>query len=310
MDINLRSVDLNLLTIFESLMQTKNLSHSAQELGMTQPAVSHALKRLQKVYDDPLFVRKERKMEPTDKAIAMFPIIQNTLMDIRSTLPIKGIFNPQNIELTFKINIQNLDVYPFIIEFTKQLKCKAPNITLKISNVLLEDKEKALRNREYDLDIDVLPTEHPACQSKVLFEDSISVFVSKTHPRLGHVDSLSEAQFFNEEHAVIAKTSAQSYPLEKLSEIFKKRKVGFVASRFNDIYQVVRDTDFIAVMPTNHFDSLLENHQIQCLPFPFDMQLKLPIMLTWHSNVQYYKPHSWCRNLLMELMKQKSLASK
>lgn len=304
MNINLRTIDLNLLTIFESLMQLQNLSHCADELGMTQSAASHALKRLQNMYDDPLFVRKNRKMEPTKKAISIYPILQNTLMAIRTTLPIKGDFDPAKVTLELRVNIENLGIYPFIFEFAKQLKQRAPNITLILSNDLLDDKEKSLRNREYDLDIDILPSKALSCHDEVLYEDDISVFVSKNHNRLKYAESISAEQFFNEEHAVIAPKTLNSYPLEQLDKHFSKRKIGFICARFNDVKEIVRNTDLIAVLPTNHFNSKQDSEHIKCLSFPFERVPKLPIILTWHQNVEFYKPHRWCRNLLLSVTKQ------
>lgn len=62
---NIRNIDLNLLSIFTALMRDRNLSHTAENLGMTQPAVSQALKGLRSLYNDPLFERKGRRMMPT-----------------------------------------------------------------------------------------------------------------------------------------------------------------------------------------------------------------------------------------------------
>lgn len=304
LDINLRSIDLNLLTIFESLMQLKNVSHSAKELGMTQPAVSHALKRLQVMYDDPLFERKDRVMEPTLHAMAIFPILQATLHDIRRTLPIKGKFEPKSINMDFKINIQNLDTYPFIIKLVQVLAVKAPNIRLVITNDKLQDKEKALRNRKYDLEIDVVPIDHVACFSKDFFHDSISIYASKNHPRLGRAETITKEQFFSEKHAVLTPSASQSFPLEAVSEIFKKRVIAFVASTFTDISQTVKNTEYIAVMPTSHYNSPLSMKNLNRFDFPFDNSPNLSISMSWHSNVNFYKPHKWCRDLLIEITKE------
>ena len=65
MNLNLRSIDLNLLTVFDSLMDTGKLSATAVALGMSQPAVSAALQRLRLTFDDALFIRQRSGMQPT-----------------------------------------------------------------------------------------------------------------------------------------------------------------------------------------------------------------------------------------------------
>ena len=152
----LRNVDLNLLSIFTALMHEKNLSHAADDLGMTQPAVSQALKRLRSLYNDPLFERKSGKMMPTLKAEEIYPVINKILADVSSTLPDTGKFLPEKAKLNFHINILGVGNSTFLTQLTQRISDLAPDISLTISTDLLTDAEKSLRNKEYDLHLDYL----------------------------------------------------------------------------------------------------------------------------------------------------------
>lgn len=124
MSVNFRQIDLNLLTIFESLMQTNNLSHTAEILGMTQPAISQSLKRLQGMYNAPLLVHSNRQMVPTIRAQSIYPTVVEILAKVRTTLTIKGSFSPKEINLEFKINIPYLDHYPFFSNLSRECEPK------------------------------------------------------------------------------------------------------------------------------------------------------------------------------------------
>ena len=83
---HIRKIDLNLLVTFEAVYRHGNATLAARELGLTQPAVSHAIRRLRNVYGDPLFIRSKGGMQPTIKADQIAPSVQNALKGINLTL--------------------------------------------------------------------------------------------------------------------------------------------------------------------------------------------------------------------------------
>src|SRR5271165_2708468 len=91
---NLRSVDLNLLVVFDTLMIERNVTRAAARNGLSQPAVSKALNRLRGMFDDPLFVRRDRAMEPTARALELAGPIHGALADISRTLAPSDAFDP------------------------------------------------------------------------------------------------------------------------------------------------------------------------------------------------------------------------
>jgi len=94
MKLNLRAIDLNLLTIFDAIMQEKRMSKAAECLHMTQPAVSHALARLRTTFQDELFIRTRGGMKPTPKAMLLAPPIRDALLQIQEALEAGEQFDP------------------------------------------------------------------------------------------------------------------------------------------------------------------------------------------------------------------------
>src|SRR6202161_2137007 len=106
---NLSSVDLNLLVAFESLMAERNVTRAAERNCLTQPAVSKALSRLRYLFGDPLFVRRDRAMEPTARALELAGPIHGALAAISRTLTLPTTFDPATVSAIVKI--ATIDLY-------------------------------------------------------------------------------------------------------------------------------------------------------------------------------------------------------
>src|ERR1700733_16188898 len=100
---NLSSVDLNLLVAFDALMAERNVTRAAERVGLTQPAMSKALNRLRGLFADPLFVRHERAMAPTPRAVELSGPIRGALADISRTLTLTADFDPAAARATVTI---------------------------------------------------------------------------------------------------------------------------------------------------------------------------------------------------------------
>ncbi len=97
-EINLERFDLNLLVVFDTLMRERHVGRAGEALGLTQPAVSHALTRLRQLLDDPLFVKHAKGMRPTPRAEALADTVSSALRMLRQALNKEQAFDPSNRE--------------------------------------------------------------------------------------------------------------------------------------------------------------------------------------------------------------------
>ncbi|BBI54137.1 hypothetical protein HORIV_65580 [Vreelandella olivaria] len=100
---SLRHFDLNLLLVFEALMRERHVTRAAETLHLSQPALSHALKRLREALDDPLLVRTENGMQPTPRALALLPVVQQALGQLREGLAPPAMFLPGKSKRRFTL---------------------------------------------------------------------------------------------------------------------------------------------------------------------------------------------------------------
>src|ERR1700675_4967551 len=98
---NLNTVDLTLLVVFDALVSERNVSRAAERLGVTQPAVSHALKRLRHLFKDDLLTRCPNGIEATGRALSLYPGVQSVLAEVQSIVSTGPVFDPATTSHTF-----------------------------------------------------------------------------------------------------------------------------------------------------------------------------------------------------------------
>ena len=127
---DLRQFDLNLLVIFKQLLIDRRVSSTADKLGLSQPAVSNALKRLRVMLKDELFVRTARGMEPTPYALQLVEPISSALDALQNALSQRDSFDPLSSERTFTLSLTDIGEIYFMPTLMKKLSQSAPRIKI------------------------------------------------------------------------------------------------------------------------------------------------------------------------------------
>lgn len=197
----LRMVDLNLLTVFDAVMQEQNITRAAHSLGMSQPAVSNAVSRLKVMFNDELFVRYGRGIQPTARAFQLFGSVRQALQLVQNELPGSG-FEPLSSERVFNLCVCSpLDNALTSVIFNKVGEI-APNIHLVFKSALNQNTEHQLRYQEIEFVIGYEEFRRPEFACVPLFKDEMVLVASRKHPRIS--GPLMENDIYQEEHAVVA----------------------------------------------------------------------------------------------------------
>ena len=204
---SLRQFDLNLLLVFEALMRERHVTRAAERLYLSQPALSHSLKRLRESLDDPLFIRTEKGMQPTPRAQALQPVVQLALALLREGLAPPALFSPANS--TRRFTLATTDYFEEVMypTFLSQLLAYAPGISFSIELITQEVLSKGLEQRQVDMVVgldsqSVLPS--GVIQTPWMDEDLVCLAASHNE----HVgEALDIAQFAREPHVELADIS-------------------------------------------------------------------------------------------------------
>jgi LysR family transcriptional activator for leuABCD operon len=145
---NLRSLDLNLLTVFEAIYESGTVSGAADRLALSQSATSHALSRLRDACKDDLFLRANQGLSPTPMAKEMYPPIKQSLDTLRTTLGEASGFDPSTSQRRFRISIPHPMGPFYALDLLKAAAAVAPSIVLTFDTVSRPvNLEDSLRER-------------------------------------------------------------------------------------------------------------------------------------------------------------------
>lgn len=296
----LRRVDLNLLTIFDAVMKEQNITRAAHLLGMSQPAVSNAVARLKVMFNDELFIRYGRSIQPTARALQLFDAIHQALQLVQNELP-SADFEPLSSERLFNLCVCSpLDIYLASLIFNKVNEI-APNIQLVFKVSLNKNTEYPLRSQEFDFIIGYDGFHRPEFSSIPLFRDEMVLVASRAHPRI--LGRLNEVDIYREEHAVVALDNYASFSLMWYSSADKQARIAYQGNALVSVLNVVSRTNMVAIAPRWLAMEFAEKLGLQLHPLPMKVNNRT-CYLSWHEAAERDKGHQWMKKLLIRICRR------
>jgi len=296
----LRSVDLNLLTVFDAVMQEQNITRAAHILGMSQPAVSNAVSRLKVMFNDELFVRYGRGIQPTARASQLFGSIRQALQLVQNELPGSG-FEPVSSDRVFNLCVCSpLDnaLTSSILNYVNKV---APNIHLIFKSCLNQNTEHQLRYQELEFVIGYEEFRRPEFTCLPLFRDEMVLVASANHPRL--TGPMKESDIYREEHAVVSLERYASFSQPWYDTPEKQASIAYQGMALISVLNVVSQTDLVAIAPRWLVEEFTEKLNIKMLPLPMKLNSRT-CFLSWHEAAGRDKGHQWMEELLVSVCRR------
>ncbi|MGF1908768.1 LysR substrate-binding domain-containing protein [Vibrio kasasachensis] len=287
----MKSTELNLIPIFVTVCEERNLSKAATRLHLSQPAVSKAITRLRSIYGDQLFYRSSYGVEVTNYARELCKSMKTILETVDSHLVGINHFNPESSSRLFSVACPPYVSHEFIPKLINKIKKNAPNIVLQVNPLFVPDYEEALRFHQYDVIIDIERELPASVRYDVITNEELMVVCSENHPRIG--SQLSLKQFLQEEHVVLTScqngmSSLTSSDINELSD----RRVAYSASNYIELLSVVSQTEYIAILPKKTTERFAKNYGLHAFTAPFN-KTNFNVCNMWHSNRSNDAGHQW-----------------
>ena len=296
---NLRSLDLNLLTVFEAIYELGTVSGAADRLALSQSAASHALARLRDACKDDLFARARQGLSPTPVAQEMYPAIKQALDALRATLAEASGFDPAASQRRFRITIPH-PMGPFYsLAVRTAVAAAAPNIGVTFDTVSRPvDLEEGIRDGIVDLAIDWLPVQLDPFVNRKLFDDRLVLLARHGHPSIGlglTMKELLEAEFVTIHHR-----REIEYEPRAIGEL---RQLGMrVAAHVSELLEIptlVASTDLVGVFAASMGPLMEQRLGLQVLPLPLELPA-VPIYMIWHETRRHDPAHHWLRQVVAQ----------
>jgi len=304
---DLRSIDLNLLLVFDVIYRTRNTTRAAETLHLTQPAVSNALKRLRLQFDDVLFVKTATGMEPTPRADGIATLLDEGFASIRLAVQAGQSFDPATASRTFRLYVSDIGQSVFIPPLAAKLRKVAPNIHISTQYLPLDIAQQMMKLGQIDLALGTYTGLHSDFIQQKLFNETYVVLVRKKHPKIG--PEMSIDQFFASDHVVYSPTAGSYARFESELDAIsvksgKERNVALRLAHSFGIGRIIASSDLIACVPSRVATALSAADDVRAVTLPVQIA-PVDISQFWHERSHRDHGHQWLRSLIYEIFHDK-----
>ena len=299
---DLENIDLNALRLLNEIYETGSLSRTADRMGLTQPAVSIALGRLRRRFDDALFVRVGNTMRATPQAEGMIHSVRSAITALESTLAYRQTFEPGRTSRRFRLAMTDIGQIVLLPQLLDAVALNAPQAQIQVSNIT-EQTPQLLISGELDVALGFIPDLSAGFFMQTLFNEQFACLARTNHPRI--TESLTLRHYKSESHVVVTTSGTGHSIVDRTLEEKKiARKIAVRVPSHLGLAIIVGRTDHICTLPRRAATALAAGGAVAAFPVPF----KLPdyaVKLHWHERQGHDPGHRWLRSLLSSLFQTK-----
>jgi DNA-binding transcriptional LysR family regulator len=301
MALNFRTLDLNLLRVLDAVMSEGSLTRAAQTLAMTQPAVSHALKRLHDAVGEELFVRSAHGMKPTPLALSLWPQVREALGTLRQALAPDS-FDPRSDAVQLRIAMADATAALLAPGLVARIEQSQALVNLRVLPLTTRDPRKLLEGGEADLAVGFFPEAvaeivaqglDTALRRARLYDTRYVCVMRRGHP-------LAEAPLtvdsFCAAHHLLVSFSGRAFGYVDLAlqGLGRTRRVVLTVNQFFTAGRVVAQSDLLTVLPEGFVEATGGGPALVTRELPLTLS-PVTVEMLWHLRHDTTPAHRWLR---------------
>ena len=293
MSINLRRMDLNLLTVFEAVYEERSQQKASERLYMSQPAISNAISRLRTLLDDRLFYGN-KTIQTTHKADELYPQVHQALSLVRAELLEKNRFDPATTRRNFSIAISYASGFLLGAPIFQAIDAIAPKARISIRTIdPHEEIPRLLRDQRIDLAVSHRDFNDPMIVSELCLHFQMVAVVRNDHPRIQEPPDMRvlEKEEYVSVHDFSYPTNARE--LREVLEISKNRARIEVPNALM-LPVILEQSDLVALIPKVHADMMSQRYQLSIFPLPIPEAISAANII-WHRAYEKDPELAWFR---------------
>ncbi len=292
--------DLDLLHTLSVLLRHRHVTQAAEELGVSQSAVSQRLKRLRELLSDELLVSSGNELLLTDRARAMEPALSAALESVRAAVESSQPFDPKTSTRTFTLATSDYGAFMILPGTLEPIRKQAPHIDLRLISSL-KDSPDGLARGEIDLVVGgALPLSSDLVKTRV-GEEGFVTLMRKGHPALRQRFCLET--YLAHSHVLVAPRGTPGSIVDgALAQKKKKRHVAVTVPHFLTAPFIVERTDLLLTAPSGLAERFGPLLNLASRPVPFPLPA-VAIEVVWHARSTNDPAHRWFRERVMEAIR-------
>lgn len=298
----MKTQELQLLYIFDAIMTERSVTRAADRLAMTQPAVSNAISRMRQIWNDPLFVRKGRNIEPTSYALSLWDQVGDHMYSLTNAVSATQ-FDPATSKRKFRIAVTDVTVEMIWRQLIELLEDQAPGVDIHAVPYTPEGTYDDLREAHVDLAVGMLTQHDHSLRSTWLFEGGYVLAMRADHPLAGRQITMDE--FLQARHLLVTMSGdAHGFVDSYLDQKGQSRRIAATVNHFSIVPQVLRDSNLIASVPEliSQDCGFVDGLWMGQLPFEVD---PTSLYLIWHTRHDRDPGIVWLRNHVERLLRER-----
>lgn len=301
-DVHLEGLDLNLLVALRALLAERHVTRAASRVGLTQPAMSHALSRLRQLLGDPLLVRAASGMQATPRAEAMRVPLDRALEELERVIARPAAFDPKTAKGQFTLATSDYVELTLLPRLVTRLRTEAPGIDVRVLH-LVDRATTPLSEGRFDLafglaEVLLGPAAPNGIRAQKLFDEKFVCVVRKGHPVVKRRLTLED--FVALPHALVSLSGDPSGVVDvALAKIGKTRRVAVTVPHFLVAPHVVQDSDLVLTLAERVLRAF--SPMLGLVQFPPPLPIPgFSMSMAWHERMQADPAHVWLRKLVKE----------
>jgi DNA-binding transcriptional LysR family regulator len=298
----MNNIDLKLLAVINELHKTRSVSHAAENLDLSQSAISMSLAKLREHFRDPLFVRTSTGMEPTPHATELINILKKAEDLLQMALEHHVVFEPSVSDRMFHICSRDIGQLRLLPQLMKRLRELSPSVRIEIRNIS-ENTSKQLESGEVDLAVGFIPPMGAGFCQQTLFKERYVCALSTNHPRIR--SELTLQQFQQETHLMVTTTGTGHVVVERaMMAKGIRRKIGLRVPSFLGVDAIIANTDFLMLLPEQMGLIMAKSGNIRLFQLPFTAPT-YRVMQHWHERYSRDPANKWLRGVVADVFMTK-----
>ncbi|MCX7264701.1 MAG: LysR family transcriptional regulator [Burkholderiales bacterium] len=307
---NFRTLDLNLLRVFDEVMAEKSLTRAARNLSITQPAVSNSLRRLREALGDELVRREGHGIAPTPFAETLWPSVREALRQLQVAL-VPQHFAPAHARNAFVLAMADATAAELMGGLAEQLEHQAPGISVRVMPLTTRDPRHMLEEGLADMALGYFPAvladltakaqagEAIAFEHQRLYDGEYVCVMRRGHPL---AKKPIDIEAYCAARHLLVSFSGRPFGFvdEALASLGRERRVVMTVNQFFTAGRMVVNSDLLTVLPKHFVPTTGMAHELFLCELPFDVQ-PVHVEALWHRRKHMQSDHLWLREVLLNI---------
>jgi DNA-binding transcriptional LysR family regulator len=273
-------IDLNLIRVFVAIYETQSATAAAEQLNITQPTVSYGLGKLRELLSDHLFVRDRRSLQPTPRANMLYPRFRDALDSIGNAIEETQSFDPKSDSRVFSVAMTDIGSLYFLPSLEADLQEKAPNISVEIRQVQVNELVDQLSSGRLDVAVGNLPSLRGQTRSSVIFREHYVCLLGKKQAL--SIGEMTMEKFLASRHVAVSSTySGHRLAEDALQDLGISRRIVVRTPYYTALPLLIANSDLIVLLPSRIASIFATQTDVVVMRAPMELP-EFDVRMHWH----------------------------